>query len=647
MELFLPEQQINYIYSLVTMNYYQHIPIVKAFLQWPQFFNLESSVECEKDVQDIDVRREFKKSVATLLVMSICSNFLGALRACSDVRDSTDESKFMRIGLILWLLASVSPLSSVQAQELTEAVSPIEFNTQHTLDTLNAMVRTEQYLLQRIEEVSESLASTPSQSGKAELQQQEQQLRNELNATRKSFDEIATESSISQLKGQEQPKFDLAQEVLLLLEPALKEIKRMTNDVRHKSELKEKLSIYNERIEIVNAALERIEELSDVAKKESLIEALDGRKAKWVLQQTLLENDTNSVRLQLEKMQAAEVSFTQASQTYFKEFVQNRGLYLTIAVAVVLGIIGLSKFSLGIMQRVLPGFKAKHKSFRIRLLQLMHQMISLIFIIIGPMVVFYFAEDWMLFSLGILVLLAAAWTLRSTIPRYWQQIQLFLNIGSVREGERIEIDGLPWLVTQISFYTLLENPSAGINQRVPIESLVGKTSRPFSHNEPWFPCRMQDWVILSDGVRAKVIGISQELVQLIERGGALRTYLMMDFLALAPRNISTNFRLRETIGITYDLQRTATSEVSEILKAYVQKQVIEEGLEDQVHNIRVELTAAGASSLDLVVIIDFKGDLGELYGRLRRSMLRWCVDACSENDWEIPFQQLTLHGASS
>ncbi len=56
---------------------------------------LESSVEREKDVQGIDVHREFEKSVVTLLVMSIFSNFLGALRACADFRDSTEESRIM------------------------------------------------------------------------------------------------------------------------------------------------------------------------------------------------------------------------------------------------------------------------------------------------------------------------------------------------------------------------------------------------------------------------------------------------------------------------------------------------------------------------------------------------------------------------
>jgi hypothetical protein len=89
---------------------------------------------------------------------------------------------------------------------------------------------------------------------------------------------------------------------------------------------------------------------------------------------------------------------------------------------------------------------------------------------------------------------------------------------------------------------------------VPINELVDMKSRPCRHEEPWFPCKKGDWVILSDGVRGKVIGISPELVQLVERGGAQLTYQTGDFLAKSPRNLATNFRVKEIIGVSYKLQ---------------------------------------------------------------------------------------------
>jgi hypothetical protein len=256
-------------------------------------------------------------------------------------------------------------------------------------------------------------------------------------------------------------------------------------------------------------------------------------------------------------------------------------------------------------------------------------------------------EDWVLFSLGILLLLGIGLTLRHALPRYWQQIQLFLNVGSVREGERIDLDGLPWLVRQINIFSILENPTAGICQRVRIDDLVDLKSRPCRKDDPWFPCVRGDWVLLSDEMRGKVVGITQELVELVARGGAHRSYRTADFLALSPLNLSRNFRLKETIGISYRLQRDSVSSIPGQLRSFVEKRINESGYGDQLLNLRVEFQQANTSSLDLVVIADFDGALADLYNRLRRSIQGWCVEACTAHNWEIPFTQVTLHQAEA
>ncbi|MGD8932893.1 MAG: hypothetical protein PVI52_10015, partial [Chromatiales bacterium] len=311
---------------------------------------------------------------------------------------------------------------------------------------------------------------------------------------------------------------------------------------------------------------------------------------------------------------------------------------------VVIGIMLLSRLSYRGMERYLPGFRKRHRSFRIRLIELTQRIMTLLLIILGPMLVFYLVEDWVLFSLGILLLLGIALTLRQTLPRYWHQIQLFLNIGSVREGERILMDGIPWQVSQINVFSTLVNPVADLSLRVPINELVDLKSRPARPDEPWFPCRKGDWVILSDGTRGKVIGISPEMVQLVERGGAQLTYLTADFLAASPRNLATNFRIKEVLGLSYKLQAICTKQIPETLDAYLRGRIEQEGYGEQLLNLRVEFAQANNSSLDLVVIADFSGELGDLYNRLRRAIQRWCVDACSEYGWEIPFPQMTLSG---
>ena len=144
-------------------------------------------------------------------------------------------------------------------------------------------------------------------------------------------------------------------------------------------------------------------------------------------------------------------------------------------------------------------------------------------------------------------------------------------------------------------------------------------------------------------MRGKVTGISPELVQLVERGGAQLTYRTEDFLACSPRNLATNFRIKETLGVSYALQQDVTAGIPDTLQAFIQQRAEQEGYGERLLNLRVEFAQAGSSSLDLVVIADFEGELGDLYNRLRRAIQRWCVDACSEYGWEIPFPQMTLH----
>ncbi|MEJ1404920.1 MAG: hypothetical protein RPU73_13815, partial [Candidatus Sedimenticola sp. (ex Thyasira tokunagai)] len=129
-----------------------------------------------------------------------------------------------------------------------------------------------------------------------------------------------------------------------------------------------------------------------------------------------------------------------------------------------------------------------------------------------------------------------------------------------------------------------------------------------------------------------------------QRGGVQVSYQMGDFLAASPRNLATNFRIKELLGISYSLQKESTSTIPGILHDYIQQRLQQEGYGEQLLNLRVEFAQANSSSLDLVVMADFDGELGDLYNRLRRAIQRFCVDACTEYGWEIPFPQMTLHG---
>ena len=353
-----------------------------------------------------------------------------------------------------------------------------------TLSTLARFTKLRSSLEMQIKEIERQLRASPSDSEKKELQKDLAAQQQELNTLKENFVEIAAGVGFSLISNEQDARFDLQAEMLSLMEPVVREMRYMTSDVRKKSDLREEAVFFRTRIPQVKAAMENVTALLEKTEDKALKAYLQDVLGDWSGHLANMESKLQALELQLSRIESAETSFTDSSQTYLKSFFQKRGLYLTQAVLVVLAILLISRLSHTLLTRLLSGYRKEHRSFRVRLLDLVHRMVTVALMIIGPMVVFYIAEDWVLFSLGILLLLGAAWTLRTAVPRYWHQIRIYLNIGSVREGERIFLEGLPWRVQKIDIFTLLDNPKAGISQRIAIENLVDLKSRPVRKDEP-------------------------------------------------------------------------------------------------------------------------------------------------------------------
>lgn len=515
-----------------------------------------------------------------------------------------------------------------------------------TIETLQALTSLKGDLQADISQLHLQQEVAKSKGETQDIALRLEKLREDLRATTTNIQNIAAGADISTLRSKEQPAFNFQEELFSLLEPAMKEMKDMTSHVRQKTEQRDRIAYYSGKLPTAEQAVDNIRTLLERTEDPALDSTLQAMMDAWIKQRTFLSSEIKAASFQLEKLEQSETSLSESSQSYLKSFFQKRGLYLARAAGVVVLILLLSRLLRRFMERHIKGYQKEHRSFQIRLLDLTHRILTGLLVIVGPMIVFYLAEDWLLFSLGIIVLLVISLTLRHALPRYWQLAQLFLNVGTVREGERVEIDGLPWLVQKINFYTLLQNPTAKLTRRVKIDDLVDMRSRSTQEHEAWFPCRPGDWLLFDDSSLGKVISISEELTELVLRGGAHKTYTTAAFLDEAPVCLSQNFRIRETIGVSYSLQAEAVSTMSGVLHEHVSKRIEEEGYGNYLMNLAVEFEYANASSLDFAVIADYNGELAHAHNRLRRAMQRWCVEACTEQGWEIPFTQVTLHQAS-
>lgn len=550
---------------------------------------------------------------------------------------------FLALLLMYPAFADTKPGQLAEETTVAESAEPQAPAEPTTIDTLTSLIAQQLLIEKDIEELSAAYKRTDSEAEKAQINLDLDAKSKEAQDVARNIENLAANTDISVLRAVKEETFNFEREFFALLEPTLKEMNHLTSDVRAKAELRERIEFANKRIPIVQTALENLTSLEANATDTSLKQHLEKLKVRWQQKLDGYQTELNAATLQLEKYELDERIREENAPSYIKNFFQKRAWVLLKALGAVLLVWLASRLLHRMLSFVIKGYQKENRSVRLRIIDLIHRTVTTVLMVAGPMAVFYFSEDWVLFTLSILLMIGIVFSLREAIPKYWHQIEIFLNIGSVREGERLLLDGIPWEVKNINLFTTLYNPRADLIKRVKLRELTGLNSRPCHKSEPWFPCERGDWVILSDGTRGKVIGISLELIELIQRGGARCTYTLGDFLSASPQNLSLNFRLKEVLGISYSNQKLATTEAPAMLKEYIGKRLLADNYDKVLLNLNVEFEKANDSSLDLVVIADFKGEAADLYNRLRRVLQRYCVDASTEFNWEIPFPQVTYH----
>ncbi|MGD8557934.1 MAG: hypothetical protein PVJ14_11315, partial [Chromatiales bacterium] len=130
-----------------------------------------------------------------------------------------------------------------------------------TLQSLADFLKLQASLQEDIAEIRESLKSAESEVEKQALTARLEKLETDLRTTRQNFEQIAAGSNLGNLRTLEQQKFNFQEEMLSLVEPVVKELKDMTSDVRKKSELREAITRYSEKLPLADSAIENLSNL--------------------------------------------------------------------------------------------------------------------------------------------------------------------------------------------------------------------------------------------------------------------------------------------------------------------------------------------------------------------------------------------------
>lgn len=501
----------------------------------------------------------------------------------------------------------------------------------------------------QVREVQERLIAAEDSVTQQELTEQLRALKAELAEQRLQFERFAVNIDLRPFIEEEEKPFNWQDELSKLLKPIIAELENATKESRAIGELRAQMSEVEERKTLAAEATERLQSLLAQDPSGALQARLQERLAEWERTATDASNRYAALELQLNKRLAERESVLEETTGYAKRFVRTRGLNLVMAIAAFALVFVGVRWLANALRRVSP---AAENRFSTRLTTLLLHVFSVLGGLIAMLLVFNMAGDWFMLGIILIFLIGIGWASINTLPSQIETVKLILNIGSVREGERLVFNDLPYRVDSLAFTARLVNPllDGGV-QQMPVKHLVGYISRPLGEDEPWFPTATGDWIELSDGRLGQVMHQSPSSVAVKEPGGAEALYPTARFVALDPRKLSHGFRITARFGIDTRHQAIATTEVPNQMREALQRELGElldnaarEGLgADSIQALAVMLVQASATSLDYQVHLDLAGEAAPLTPVIQAAIQGILLDTCNAQGWGMPLTHIGVH----
>ena len=462
---------------------------------------------------------------------------------------------------------------------------------------------------------------------------------------RTTFELVALGSTDTSLLTQsEDPETDWRQDLVQILDPLIESLKSLTKRPRQLAELRDAIFTSQTGLAVAVQALEELQAIPT----EGLDKPADDRIAelvvKWQDEQEQLEQELLVSQSQLERLTADQQSFVEGIWPATRVFLLGRGLTVIIAALAAVMAWCFMKALWWIYTTRFTTKELRRNKTWFRLLEYSFYLLTTIVIMVVVLCVLYVREDLLLLALALLLLFGAVLSFRHFLPRYVREARLLLNLGSVREDERVVYNGLPWQVMSLNLHSVLRNPALEGVMRLPLETVGTLVSRPVKNNL-WFPSNKGDFVILPDGMLGQIKHQTPDLVEISIRGGMTMTYNTSDFYSINLINLSRDktFGVSVTFGFDYSLQDISLTEIPKALEQRVTTALNDAGYKKNLQSLLVELCEANTSSLDFLVFASFKSQVASDFYKLQRLLQQACVAVSNDKGWTIPFPQLTVH----
>lgn len=526
---------------------------------------------------------------------------------------------------------SVDPKATTAAQVTIEA-----------LESLTAPLRLAEH---ELEKLNEQLKKATTEEQKKDLSTQIDALRQKIKELNQNFQFIATGISDSSSTTLDEETITLQQELKDLFQPILRELRQITAQPRDIENLNRELATLRDRRSKADSAISRIDQLSKETKTPTTTSQLAAMRKQWEQQMGEITAQQHVLQLQLQQRKNNAPSLIALFTQMVSHFWRNRGLSLLLSLlGGVLCYTGIRR----LYAKLLP-YSPLHRhdkdSFASRLCDIGAGLLAILSSFFAAVMILYLRNDWLLLTAALILFFSFIWASRTTLPPYFEQIRLILNLGTVRIGERVMLHGVPWRIDSLHFFCQLSNPALhGASLRLSAKSLLMLNSRPAQAEEPWFPCNHLDWVLLDDGVCGQIKQQSPDLVVLELASGSRKSYATTTFLTKNPEVLSPQFSASTMFGLDPRHRELATTTIPLLIKENVINRLHAAFEQDNIVHVIVDFAMSSATSLDFFIAATVKAPLAPMRGAVVRQLQQAALDTANAQDWSLP---CTAAGAPS
>lgn len=577
---------------------------------------------------------------------------------------SIDQSKKIQMRLLRLLLASMcagfllAPIS-VFAQPVTEPIHTAAEQTKqtiaeptHTDPSPTDVTRLKQlrYLQSVLDtkiterrELGNQIALANEQD-KADLQREANGLTANITQLRATLETIATggvDRKLFETNAGEEKK-DWREDVSLIAQPVLDSLKEITEKPRRIKELNELIEQKNNEISVSTKALGNLSRTAISNNALPLQSSLTNLTNKWQKRLEDAEADIAVANIQLDRLEGDQ-PLSKTIYSALIQFATGRGLTILMAIAAAGSVWFGVRLLLKTYQHILLDKRQKDSRTRYRVAKYSVQAMTFSLILIAVFIVFYERHDVLLLGLLILLIVGFVLNAKQLLPKYVKEARLLLNLGAVREGERVIYNDLPYRVESINMYTVFKNPELNGALRIPLAELTKLTSRPIE-NDSWFPTSIGDIVFLGNNNLLAVLSQNPDTIELKKRGGELLSIPTAQFYAMSMTNLTRlgTFGVTGSFGVDYNHQTICTHEIPDRLRGAVSTAITESDLAGRLKEVRVELAEAANSSIKYWIFVTMDSRAAFSYFRVQRIIQSACIETCDRHGWTIPFPHLSL-----